>query len=80
MKQPLQGEVLTKGRERYELQPVWWPQREGQRDPVSRTRRPETQRLFQRSSEWLSDEPEKGGGEPEAALGNLCVPKSSHGF
>lgn len=78
MKQPLQGEVLTKGRERYELQPVWWG-RQGQRDPVSRTKATGN-KLFQRSSEWLSDEPEKGGGEPEAVLGNLCVPKSSDGF
>ena len=38
MKRPLQGEVLTKGRERCELQPAWWPQREGQRDPVSPTK------------------------------------------
>lgn len=38
MKGSLQGEVLTKGRERCELQPAWWPQREGQRDPVSRTK------------------------------------------
>ena len=79
MKQPLQGEVLIKGRDRYELQPVWWPRTEGQRDPVSRTRRPETQRLFQRSSEWFSDEPEKGG-ELEAVLGNLCVHSQAMDF
>lgn len=38
MMRPLQGEVLTKGIERCELQPAWWPRREGQRDPVSLTK------------------------------------------
>ena len=35
---------------------------------------------FRGNSEWLSDEPEKGGGEPEALLGNPCGPKPRDGF
>lgn len=68
MIRPLQGEVLTKGIE--VSQPAWWPRREGQRDTVSQTKATGNSEAVPGNSEWLSDEPEKGGGGPEALLGN----------